>query len=49
MGRRYDYVVLDMDGTLYSHRKYVRACNRASRRLEQYARDGGCLLRCYHK
>ncbi len=37
MAKRYDYVVLDIDGTLYSHRKYIEACRFAGRRLAEYA------------
>ncbi len=41
MDRVYDYVVLDIDGTLYSHRKYVEACRSAGARLRSYAAEAG--------
>ena len=37
MTKRYDYVVLDLDGTLYSHSKYLKACRFAGRKLLSYA------------
>lgn len=41
MVNRYEYVVLDMDGTLYSHRKYMKACSYAGKRLLNCAKEEG--------
>jgi FMN phosphatase YigB (HAD superfamily) len=41
MGNRYEYVVLDMDGTLYSHRKYMKACSYAGKRLLDCTKEEG--------
>ncbi len=41
MAKRYDYVVLDIDGTLYSHNKYFVACKIAGKRLYKYATSLG--------
>lgn len=37
MGSNYDYIILDVDGTLYRNSKYLMACRAGAKRINSYA------------